>query len=246
MPVLSPKNDPVGQALMDHWLQKPGPPILASSDLVEDQEMTTELFFRKYAQMPELEQLALQQCRGRVLDVGAGAGCHSLWLHQKPLEVHALDVSPGAIEVMKAQGLPNLILADLLNWQCDLQFDTLLFLMNGIGIIGTLDQLPAFFNVLDGLLAPGGQVLFDSSDLKYLYADYIDGIPANSDHYYGEINYSMQYRDIEGPTFSWLYVDFDTVCSEANKAGYQAELLTEGQHFDYLARLSRKPYSPSP
>lgn len=239
MPVLNRQNDPLGQALLDHWQKQPTVPILAMSDTVEEQEMPTELFFRSYSEMPELEQLALQNSKGRVLDVGAGAGCHSLWLKDHELDLVSLEISPGAVEVMKAQGLTHVVLADFIDWQTELTFDTILFLMNGIGLAGTLDGLEQLFEAIDRLLAPDGQVICDSSDLKYLYSTSHDAPDLPEDNYYGEINYSMKYRDIEGPNFSWLFVDFETFAAHALASGYHAECLEEGQHFDFLARLTR-------
>ena len=131
------------------------------------------------------------------------------------------------------------------------QFDTILMLMNGIGIVGTLDRLPKFFRQRDKLLAPGGQVLCDSSDISYVFEDerlrvgdgtsgmngMID-IPNEMD-YYGEHSFRMQYKDTIGEPFDWLYIDADTLKENAAKNGYIAEIVAEGDHYDYLARITK-------
>ncbi len=120
------------------------------------------------------------------------------------------------------------------------QFDTILMLMNGIGIVGTLERLPKFFRQLDNILAPGGQVLCDSSDISYVFEDengMID-IPNEMD-YYGEHSFRMQYKDTIGEPFDWLYIDADTLKENAAKNGYIAEIVAEGEHYDYLARITK-------
>lgn len=120
-------------------------------------------------------------------------------------------------------------------------FDTILMLMNGSGIIGKLENMAAFFQKMKQLLRPGGCILMDSSDLRYLFEDE-DGsflIDLAGD-YYGEIDFRMQYKNIKGDSFDWLYVDFQTLNLYAAGNGFEAELIKEGEHYDYLTRLRWK------
>ncbi|MGD1844929.1 MAG: class I SAM-dependent methyltransferase [Salibacteraceae bacterium] len=239
MPILSPTQDPIGQGLLDYWHQKPGAPIVARSESVEDLPMAPELFFRDFESMPLLEQVALQNCKGKILDVGAGAGCHSLWLQQQHFDIRAIDVSPGAVALMQARGLQKVTLADLQEWEHDTQYDTVLLLMNGIGLVQTLEGFTRFFKQMDALLAPGGQILCDSSDLKYLYQGE-DAQELPEDRYYGELNYQLVYKNIECPPFEWLFVDFGHLSEAAKAAGYRAEMFQKGEHYDFLARIVRE------
>ena len=189
--------------------------------------------------MPKLERTALDLCRGRVLDVGAGAGCHSLALQQKGLDVTAIDISPLSVEVMRCRGVKSAVAADLFDETFAGCYDTVLMLMNGSGIIGRLERMPLFFHRMKQLLAAGGQVLMDSSDLRYVFENE-DGswdIDLNAG-YYGELEYQMQYQKVKGEPFDWLYVDFDTLAFHAQANGFRAELVAEGGHYDYLAVLS--------
>ncbi len=114
-------------------------------------------------------------------------------------------------------------------------------LMNGSGIIGKLENMPDFFLRMKQLLRPGGYILMDSSDLRYLFEDE-DGsflIDLAGD-YYGEIDFRMQYKNIKGDRFDWLYVDFQTLSLYAAEYGFEAELIKEGKHYDYLACLRMK------
>ena len=182
---------------------------------------------------------ALKMSDGRILDVGAGSGCHSLELQRAGKPVVSIDISPLSVEVMKEKGLDARLVNFYDNSYAD-KFDTILMLMNGTGIIGTLENIPNFFRRIDELLNPGGSVLIDSSDLCYLYEEEDGSIVIDlADYYYGQLDYQMQYKDISGEPFDWLYLDFSTLAHYAEKAGFAAELIAEGEHYDYLARLSR-------
>ncbi len=119
------------------------------------------------------------------------------------------------------------------------KYDTLLLLMNGTGIAGKLSQLPALLNRLKELLSEEGQILIDSSDLKYIYENE-DGsmdIDLNAP-YYGEGDYQMQYRDIKGEPFDWLYTDPMLLASVSKQCGLQCQIMEQGEHYDYLAKLT--------
>jgi cyclopropane fatty-acyl-phospholipid synthase-like methyltransferase len=189
--------------------------------------------------MSEIERKALDMAKGRILDVGAGAGCHSLVLQKRGLDVTAIDISPLSVETMKEREVKKVIEQNFLTLEG--QYDTILMLMNGIGIVGTLERLPEFFKQLDKILAPGGQVLCDSSDISYVFEDeegMID-IPNEMD-YYGEHSFQMQYKDTIGEPFDWLYIDADTLKQKAGRCGYVVEVVAEGGHYDYLARLTKR------
>ena len=189
--------------------------------------------------MPPLERAALDLAEGRVLDVGAGSGCHSVALEAMGKETVAIDISPLSVAVMKERGL-DARQVNFFDESFDETFDTVLMLMNGTGIIGRLDNMPAFFARLKALLAEGGSVLIDSSDLRYLYEEEDGSVMIDlADEYYGLVDYQMQYKNILGEPFDWLYLDFETLSYYASENGFKAELIHEGEYYDYLARLSR-------
>ena len=218
------------------------------SPMFEEDEIPLQTLFRKYEDMPEIERKALDMAKGKTLDVGAGSGCHSLVLQEKGIDVTAIDISHLSVEAMKERGVKKVVEQDFFAlgsqqhvFTLEGQYDTILMLMNGIGIVGTLERLPRFFRQLDRILAPGGQVLCDSSDISYVFEDQ-DGmidIPNEMD-YYGEHSFRMQYKDTIGEPFDWIYIDADTLKEKAAKNGFVAEVIAEGEHFDYLARITKK------
>lgn len=235
---LSPNNDPMGAAIRDYQSKGKASRLRVLSSMFDEDEMPVAHLFRTFNQMPRLEQKALSMAKGRVLDIGAGAGCHALALQERGLEVKAIDISPLSCEVMKERGVKDAECVNLFNPQLQGKYDTLLLLMNGTGIAGKLNRLSMLLNRLKELLAEGGQILIDSSDLKYIYENE-DGsmdIDLNAP-YYGEVDYQMQYKNIKGEPFDWLYTDPMLLASISKQCGLNCEIVEEGENYDFLARL---------
>lgn len=228
----------MGAAIYDYHVNGSAETLIVRSSMFEDDEIPVSDLFRTVDEMPELEKIALEEASGAILDVGAGSGCHSLALMKMGKQPVAIDISPLSVHVMKERGV-DARLVNLYDESFTDKFDTVLMLMNGTGIIGTLDDMPAFFSRMKQLLNPGGSVLIDSSDLRYLFEEEDGSLMIDlADDYYGQLDYQMQYKDIEGEPFDWLYVDFDTLAFYAEENGFEAELIAEGEHYDYLARLT--------
>jgi SAM-dependent methyltransferase len=238
MPLITdPHHDPLGQALLDYWQGNQAAAVTVHADLALHDDLPAAYFFRSWEEMPAWEQAALDHCQGQVLDVGAGAGCHSLVLQARGHAVTALDISPGAVTVMAARGI-QAVHADIMTWDGP-PADTILFMMNGIGLAGTLRQLQHLLQHLRTLLMPGGQILLDSSDVAYLYTHSGLPLPPETEGYYGEVTYHMAYGEIIGAPFGWVYVDIGQLARIARLAGYGCEVITTGPHFEYTARLVR-------
>ena len=235
---LSPNNDPMGAAIRDYQSKGKASRLRVLSSMFDEDEMPVAHLFRTFNQMPRLEQKALSMAKGRVLDIGAGAGCHALALQERGLEVKAIDISLLSCEVMKERGVKDAECVNLFDPQLQGKYDTLLLLMNGTGIAGKLNRLPMLLNRLKELLAEGGQILIDSSDLKYIYENE-DGsmdIDLNAP-YYGEVDYQMQYKNVKGEPFDWLYTDPMLLASISKQCGLNCEIVEEGENYDFLARL---------
>ncbi|RIJ42124.1 class I SAM-dependent methyltransferase [Pontibacter oryzae] len=230
-------NDPIGTAMLDYLAGAKDAEITVESNLAEDDCIPVDYLFREVAEMPELEQLAINTCRGAVLDIGAGAGCHTLALQQAGKNVTALDISAGAVEAMKQQGVQQVLHQDIYTLKGQ-HYDTLLMLMNGIGIAGNLLGLERFLKHAKLLLKPGGQILLESSDILYMYEDEDGSVLLDLNAgYYGEVKYNMKYKDHESGWFNWLFIDPSILEDYAVEHGYVFEMLQEGEAGNYLARL---------
>lgn len=229
--------DLFGKAILDYQTNNSPEDLVTETNISEADEMSVDYLFRSYNEMPKLEQKALQLAKGRILDVGCGAGSHALFLQEKGLDVTAIDISPNAIEACRLRGLTDARVMNVLDLD-NVKFDTILLLMNGTGIFGTLSKTTNYLQKLKTLLNPNGQILIDSSDIIYMFDADDDGsylIPANG--YYGELTFTVSYKNETEDTFPWLYMDYNTLQNAAHANGLHCELMLEGKHFDYLARI---------
>lgn len=232
------KDDPIGQAILDFAESGKSQDIIVSSDLCEDDVIESGYLFRSLKEMPALEKTALNRCTGKILDIGAGAGAHSKILKEKRLEVTALEPSEGAVKHMRSIGIPTI--QGTFQSLSSQTYDTLLLLMNGIGLAEKLENLETFLTHAKSLLNPGGKVICDSTDIMYLYEDE-DGslwMDLNAE-YYGNFKFRMTYKDHQTEWFDWLYVDFERLKNTAEKVGFAVELLFENDNH-YLVELNLK------
>ena len=239
--LLPPDKDPMGAAIADyHRTGRAGTLRVFSSQFDED-EIPVDTLFRTLADMPSIEQRALAMARGKILDVGAGSGCHALALQKMGKEVTAIDISELSVEVMKERGVEDARAIDLYDERFMERYDTILLLMNGSGIIGNIEGMERFFGRMKLLLKPSGNIYMDSSDLKYLFEEedgtYLIDVAGE---YYGLVDFRMQYKQVKGDPFDWLYIDFDTLSYYAEQYGFATEMVCQGEHYDYLARITAK------
>ncbi|PZD78058.1 bifunctional 2-polyprenyl-6-hydroxyphenol methylase/3-demethylubiquinol 3-O-methyltransferase UbiG [Mesonia sp. K7] len=231
--------DIFGDAVKAYFQKPSSQEITVISEDFDDDVIPVSHLFRTYSEMPKLEQKALQLCKGKILDVGCCAGSHSLVLQTQNKEVTAIDISPGAIEIARLRGIKN---ANVQNFfEVNKKYDTILMLMNGIGIVGKLENLPLFFSQLDKILTPNGKVLVDSSDLQYLFEQDEDGgIWVKKDYYYGELTYQIAFGGKTSVPFDWLFIDANTLKKEAQQMGFDCRIIAQSNHYDFLAELKRR------
>ena len=233
-------KDLFGKAMYDFQTNNSPENIITETSISEEDEMNVDYLFRSYNEMPKIEQKALQLANGSVLDVGCGAGSHSLSLqNDRNLNVISIDISEKAIETCKLRGVKNAKVQNILDFEGE-KFDTIILLMNGVGIFGKLENCNKYLSKLKSLLNEGGQILLDSSDIIYMFDEDEDGgkwIPSNN-NYYGELVFNISYKGEKEEPFNWLYLDYNTLQNAAVANGLKCELILEGEHYDYLAKLS--------
>jgi SAM-dependent methyltransferase len=229
---IQPTQDIFGLAVESYFQTNDKTPIQVHHDDFFDDEIPVDYLFRSYSEMPKLEQKALELCKGSVLDIGCCAGSHSLELKSKGHLVKPIDISKKCIEICQKRGLIEAEHIDLFELKGEV-FDTILLLMNGIGIAKSVDNLPAFFDQLKNLMHQKSQVILDSSDLIFLYEDE----KPSTDHYYGEMTFRTSYKNQISEPFSWLYLDFEYLKREAQKENLKCTLIFQDEHYGFLAKL---------
>ncbi len=231
--------NPHGQSLLDYQRGDTAAVITVHSEGGQTTDVPVSLFFRTLDMFP-LERTAVELCRGRVLDIGAGAGCHSLALQARGLPVVAIDFLPECVEVMRARGVLAAQQADIHTFEAE-PFDTLLSMMNGLALVRDLAGLQPFLHNLRRLLKPDGQFLADSVDIRRTGRAQSAAIVQTRERtgrYFGESDLQMEYKGRRGTPFSQLYVDAETLTEHARQAGWTCEVVEQEATGRYLARLT--------
>ena len=231
------QKDLFGRALYDYWHNDEPEDMVTWTNLTGKEVLPVSYLFRPFEQMPEPEQKALQLAKGKILDVGAGSGVHSLWLQEQGREVTALELSPVSCKLMRERGLNKVVEADFFQFSGQ-KFDTIMFLMNGVGIVEKAIYADKLFQKIDELLLPGGQALIHSSDLKYLY-ETGGGYLMPKEGYYGDVRFYLSYKG-ETETFDWTYIDEQTLMSFALQHGFLAEKVAESEYGDFLLQVIKQ------
>ncbi|MGZ5244138.1 MAG: methyltransferase domain-containing protein [Bacteroidia bacterium] len=231
--------NPLGDALYDYYNGNLAAHITVKSSVEEDREIPVGTFFREKNHFPYLEQKAMKNCKGRVLDAGAGAGSHALFLQKKGFEVDAMDISTKAVQVMQARGLKNAFAADIYTFQSEKKYDTILLMMNGIGLAGTLDGLRMLLAHFKTLLKPNGQVIFDTTDISYVNegSKIKSSLNEYKSDYYGTVYYQLSYKNENSEVYTWLYIDKETLERIAISEGYWLDILA-AKDDQYIAKLT--------
>ena len=226
--------DVLGQAWLDYWEHGRADPLwLHTSYDDEVEEMPVDHFFRTPADFPPLEHCALRLCQGKVLDVGAGVGVHATYLQQKGQSVTTLEISSVGVRIQQERGVRQTVQGDYRTYEGQ-GFDTVLLLMNGVGVCGTIAGLRDLLRQARHWLKPAGRLVFDSSDVAYLY----EGVPP-ADPYYGELCYCYEYRGQQGEWFPWLYIDASTLEAVASSEGWYTQKVFQDEHDQYVVLLTQ-------
>lgn len=214
--------------------------VIHRDDGVDD-PMPVGYFFRKWPDFDSIDREAIERCQGRVLDVGAGTGVHSLVLQERGLRVTAIDIVPESVAIMTQHGVNDAQCVDVFTFHAG-PFDTMLLLGHGIGMVETVAGLDRFLSHAQKLVSKDGQVLLDSVDVRQTEDPrYLAYHEANrrAGRYIGEIRLQLEFQGQKGPLCGWLHVDAETLSEHAASANWQTDVLLREKNGHYLARLTK-------
>jgi cyclopropane fatty-acyl-phospholipid synthase-like methyltransferase len=230
--------NPLGMALLAYHSGNTDACFTITRDDGFEQTVPVKVFSEAH-QFPDIEVRALDLCFGTVLDVGAAAGRHSLELHRRGMEVWSLDVLPETKQIMSERGVPRPNIGDVLSYS-ERVFDTVLMLMNGIGMVGTPQRLDEFLRHAHRLASPGGQILCDSIDVSVTQAPiHVAYRTKNIERgfYPGQQRFTIKYEGVLGAPFDWLHLDFASLAKHCQAADWNCQLIHQKPDGHYLARI---------
>ena len=231
--------EPYGAALLAYFQGDTGTRLLVRRDDGQEVPLPVSHFFREPSQFTPIETAAIERCAGHVLDAGAGTGLHSLVLQQKGLRVTAIDLIHAAVGIMIRRGVKDARCVDLFDYE-DKDFDTILMMGHGIGLVETIAGLDRFLTHAHKLLSKEGRVLLDSLDVR------VTTDPSNlayhrsnqqAGRYFGEIRLQFEFQGYAGPYCGWLHIDAAILKEHAANAGWKCEVIIEEENGNYLAQL---------
>lgn len=230
--------EPLGLMLLDYFKGDQTAECTVLSNVEEDTTLKGSLFFRNEG-ITELENIALNHCEGRILEIGAGVGVHSLELQNTGYDITAIEVSQHCCDIMKNQRVNNVINADFFTYKFEQKFDTILLLMNGIGFVEDFVGLERFFQIVNKILETKGKLIFDTTDISYATENQKSKASIKKvSEYFGIVWYSLLYKNYIGKPYKWLYLDYTSLKKMALKNGFNTKMLFENDS-QYLVECAR-------
>lgn len=243
--LLSDEEDAFGALLLDHLAGGAGEVFLDRDDGETGPGMGPEWFFAEPEDWPEAERQVFDQAWGRVLDVGAGAGRHSLEAQRRGSTVVAIDISPGAIETCRGRGVLDARLLPLAVVDEGLGvFDTVLMMCGNFGFFGDAEATVAGLRRLHALTSSGGRIVLDSVD-PYVDSDDADlayqARNRERGRLPGQVTIRIRYGERATPWFDLLLVSPAELAELAEESGWRVEQIVWGEPPDYYAVLAKAP-----
>ena len=187
---------------------------------------SASVYFGDIEAWSSTESQAIEMATGRVLDVGAGAGRVTLHLQERGIDATALDVSAGAIEVCRRRGAQQVwhgTLEDLAAHSPE-SFDTFVFFGNNLGMIGSPEAAPGWFEALRRLASSGARVIGTTLD------PYVTDDPAHLGYHEwnrrrgrmpGHLTIRLRYLAQATPWFDLLWVSIDELRTIVEPLGWE-------------------------
>jgi len=230
---------PYRMALLDYFSGDRSARLIIHRDDGYRDDHCMHVYFQNVEQFSPTDKAAVDLSRGRILDIGAGAGRHSLALQALGYQVCAVDICTEAVHIMRKRGVRDVRCVDVFDMK-HVSFDTLLIMMHGVGILKNLSGLDRFLRHARALVASEGQILMDSVDMRQtrnpVHLAYQE-FNRRCGRYFGETRLVFEYQGIKGSSFEWLQVDPETLREYARNSGWNCSISGGSPRGDYLARL---------
>lgn len=233
------------QMLAQFNRQTPTAEIIERDDDYIDVGSDFGQYFTEYKQWSALEKNAVDKAHGRILDIGCGAGRHSLYLQSRGFDVTGIDISPGAIKVCKLRGLQNAIVRpiDEIDKFKKNSFDTILMLGNNFGLFGSAENAKIILEKMFQITKPEAQIIAgtlnphktdNKEHLAYLRFNKRRGrMP-------GQIKMRIRYGKTVGEWFDYLFVSPEEMTAVIKNTNWQINHFIAPEESHYFAVIEKK------
>jgi SAM-dependent methyltransferase len=239
-------EDAYGQQLLAQYKSRTATTeIIERDDNYIDTGSEAGLYFLEYEQWSPLEHQAIALVKGRVLDIGCGAGRHSIYLQQKGFDVTGIDNSPGAIEVCKLRGLKNALVRPIANVNefGPNSFDTILMLGNNFGLFGDAKSAKLILEKLSRITSSDAQLIagtrnpYKTDSLEHL--EYHE-LNRQRGRMPGQIRMRVRYGKAVGEWFDYLFVSPEEMQEIVTDTAWQIKEFIGAGEPNYIAVMGKK------
>lgn len=237
-------RDAHGHALYDYFKDESGYVLVERDDGYINPTLSAQVYFTEYDEWPEHVKNALQHVRGTVLDIGCGAGRHSLWLQENRFEVTGIDVSPLTVEVCKLRGLKKVEVLPIADITPELGvFDTIIMFGNNFGLVESFDKARWFLEKLQDITTERGRIIAESRD------PYQTKVPEHLEYHEfnrkkgrmaGQLRLRTRYKKYMDPWFDYLIVSKEEMKGILKDTGWSVKKFIDGEHSMYVAVIDKK------
>lgn len=239
---IPPEQDAFGQAIMDHLRGGPVPIVIERDDGYVDVDNTRH-YFAPYRSWPVHQRRALRYARGRVLDVGCGAGRHALHLQAKGLPVMGIDASPLAGRVCRRRGLRQvrtLPIEEIPRFRQP--FDTILMLGNNLGLFGNAAKAKRLLARFLDITTDRARIIAETLD------PYRTPNPVHARYHQrnrrrgrmpGQVRIRVRYQLRVGPWFDYLLVSPEELDAMVDGTGWHVARILDSGDSLYIAVLEK-------
>ena len=241
---MDPNKDAYGQEIWAYYLGKPSFEIVERDDEYIDLSPGGKLYFAEYNDWPEFEKTAMKYVKGRVLDIGCGAGRHSLYLQEKGLDVLGLDNSPLAVKVCKERGLKNvkIMSIDEISQLKPNLFNTIIMMGNNFGLLGDFNKAKILLKKFHEITSSQAIIIASSNDPyktdNPFHLEYQE-LNRKKGRMSGQIRIRLRFLKFIGDWFDYLLVSKKVMKEILNGTGWEVKEFIDSENSFYIGIIEK-------
>lgn len=237
-------QDAFGQEILNYLQKKESYEIIERDDGLIVMSKGPKNYFAEFKDWPKIQKQAIKFARGKILDIGAGAGRVSLYLQKKGMDVTAIDNSPLAIQVCKKRGVKKAIVLPIekIGKFKSSTFDTIIMFGNGFGLFGSFKKAKSLLKKLYRITSPNALIIAESTD-PYKTSDpfhlLYHRFNKKRGRMPGQLRIRVRFKTYIGEWFDYLLVSKDEMKKILKGTGWKIEKFIDSGKSIYIAVISK-------